>query len=79
MKTIIALTSVMIALFIFVIYALYVLEKEWEQFAIDNECVLIEKKDSKLHLITGGSNSGSFIVEPGEKSYKCNDGMIYTR
>ena len=58
-------------------YAMYE-DAKFETFATEHDCKVIGQTDEKYGYGTVNGKMGAVII-PATKTYKCNDGVNYTR
>ncbi len=58
-------------------------DRKWEEFIIENNCVVVERISGSTSLGTGVSSSGQVVTMPvhiaAKTAYKCDDGVTYWR
>jgi len=64
---------IIISIISMVIYFVIKESNHWEQYKIDNNCVLIKQSEGKTHTIFHAGGSIGFVNESGAKTYKCNN------
>lgn len=62
-----------------VIYATYQESVEWQKFSKEHDCVVIAKSKGAIMPAATSNGSLGMIQEPDKVTYKCNDGITYTR
>ena len=71
--------SVIVVLFVILVWVTHYENKQWEAFKITHECVVVAKE--KGDVSTGVDYNGNVVVisEPDKTGWECNDGIIYWR
>ena len=67
-----------IGLCILFMYIAYLGEGEWQEYAKDNDCIVVgHTVGTNVTAIVNGKVGVAYV--PGNTTYKCNNGLTYTR
>jgi hypothetical protein len=71
--------TAVVALIGFAIYASIQEEHKWDQFKSTHECTIVGKTAARM--APGFSSKGTFVTTeiPATTTWRCNDGVDYTR
>ena len=64
-----------VGIFVLTIWASWYEDSQWQDFSKAHNCQLVAKNKGTVIVTT----SGHFGVSEDTKSYKCDDGITYTR
>lgn len=72
-----------VALVIASVYYAIENEKEWDKFSAEHKCEVVERISGTTSTGLGVGPNGQVgmvtLTSPSKTSYKCDDGVIYTR